>query len=218
MIKKTLDDLHPDSIRRLANILSYSVQFRTSEEGLNLLKHPLKWIKDRLSGASEFSNLMLNDFSAHDDEDLHGAYESNVVRDYVFEMSENIRYDDETAMPENGKFIGVVDLGKVDAVRIEAWAHTGSSMIVKSIECFDAAYFDEAVKSASKARFATFLEIAMALAEHGSAPLSSEEVLDVINQVVSEHPALEAARQARKMQESLSERGSRPSSISRRSM
>lgn len=122
MKTKSLDDLDPKSVRRLANLLSHDLSFRTSEEGLNCIKNPAKWIKDKLPGDAEFSNLVLNDFGCHDDSEFHECFFRNIEgRFEVFEMSENIQYDEDTYMPCNGRFSAVLDLGHGDAVRIESW-------------------------------------------------------------------------------------------------
>lgn len=219
MKTKSLDDLDPKSVRRLANLLSHDLSFRSSEEGLNCIKSPAKWIKDKLLGDAEVSNLVLNDFGCHDDSEFHECFFRNIEgRFEVFEMSENIHYDEDTYMPRNGRFSAVLDLGMGDAVKIDAWGQNGKTMILRDLVCFDSASYDEVVKATAKERFAIFLGIALALAKNGNAALSAEEMLETLERAVAEEPALLSIKQTREIEAALSEPADRPASMIRRSM
>lgn len=219
MKTKSLDDLDPRSVRRLANLFSHDLSFRTSEEGLNCIKSPAKWIKDKLLGDAEVSNLILNDFGCHDDSEFHECFFRNVEgRFEVFEMSENIHYYEDTCMPCNGRFSAVLDLGMGDAVKIEAWGQNGKTMILRNLVCFDSASYDEVVKATATERFAIFLGIALALAKNGNAALSAEEMLETLEHVVASEPELLSIKQTREIEAALSEPADRPASMIRRSM
>lgn len=219
MKTKSLDDLDPKSVRRLANLLSHDLSFRSSEEGFACIKNPAKWIKDKLLGDAEVSNLILNDFGCHDDSELHECFFRNIEgRFEVFEMSENIHYDEDTYMPRNGRFSAVLDLGQGDAVRIEAWGQNGKTMILRDLKCFDSASYDEVVKATAKERFSIFLGIALALAKNGNAALSAEEMLETLEHVVASEPELLSIKQTRQIEASLSESAARPASAIRRSL
>lgn len=219
MKTKSLDDLDPKSVRRLANLLSHDLSFRSSEEGLNCIKHPAKWIKDKMLGDAEVSNLILNYVGCREDAEMLDHFMSNIENRFeVFQMSENIHYDEDTYMPRNGRFSAVLDLGQGDAVRIEAWGQCGKTMILRDLVCFDSASYDEVVKATAKERFAIFLGIALSLAKNGNAALSVEEMLETLEHVVASEPALLSIKQTREIEAALSEPADRPASMIRRSM
>lgn len=203
-MEKTLEDLQLSSIRRLANLLSYDLEIKTSEEGFQIIKNPLVWIQEKLRTNGSFSNLILAPFGDEDDRELNRSFEKNTERAEIFEIGRFGSYDKETIMPSSGRFLAVLDLGNSDCVMIHGMIFDGKTISVNSVQCLDSNEYEEALRFASKFRFKEMfketLGLAIAGGVNGDVPLSNEDILEVMEGVIAENSALHAALAARNLE------------------
>ena len=213
---KKLEDLNPNSVRRLVNLLSYNINIVSSFDGYQCIKEPAAWLEKRLLEKGTFSALILNDPGAHDEKEILRIFENNTAgRHACFERTNDIGYNYDTFMPENGLFSTVIDLGSDDVVLIESQALPNNRQVISKIEFFCEQDYDEVVKLAAKDSFKNMIEEVLHRKDNYFS-LSSEDILDIIDSVIADKPELLSASQARKISNSMGDTGVASPAIKRK--
>lgn len=212
---KKLQDLHPESARKLAELLSYGI-FLEEKDKSQIKRSPGKWIDGRLNAPQPevFSSLLLfNPYQCHDKES-HFLRESLSGDACVFRM--DVGFPDlKYGRPANGQFYVVCDLGNDDLIRIRASVYGEPEVIIiRKVEFFSAQDRHRVLHETNKERLMYRLDRAIRNTDQHDAPLNDDDIIDALNSVLAKHPSIESKLQAKIIGEVIEE-ADRPAVIRR---
>ena len=212
---KKLEDLHPESARRLATLLSYNIGL--SEKELRQVRNePKEWLSKMLYGEEEeaLSSLALGiaDDRNKEERDIIG---SNLESEsQIFKMDTG-SISGEYGFPQAGRYHLILDLGNNDLVRIDAIVDNYQEFItVRKIEFDDASNKDNLTYDSLKKQFECCLRGALRSTENYGQDLRMEDITAIFNDVITEYPEIESIMNAQKIKASI-EGGKKPSVIRR---
>lgn len=212
---KKLEDLHPESARRLATLLSYNIGL--SEKDLQQVKkEPKEWLSKMLYGdeSEPLSSLAL---SISDDRNKkeREIIDSNLDNEsQIFKLDTGFISGD-NGLPQVGKYHLILDLGNKDLVRIDARVDKYQEFItVREIEFDDVSNKDNLTYDSLKKQFECCLRGALRSTENYGQNLRMEDITAIFNDVITEYPEIESIMNAQKIKASIE--GEKKPSVIRR--
>lgn len=215
---KKLEDLHSESARRLATLLSYNIGL--SEKDLRQVRNePKEWLSKMLYGDEKevFSSLPLYEADISSD-NIESLIKSNLEDEaWILKMDTGCTSGHE-GIPQKGRYHAILDLGNDDLVWINATVGDYMElMMISKVEFHSKDNRNNLTLSSLKDQLYYSLNSALMQTEFHGQELSGEDVIGIFNEVASRYPEIESIMNAQKIKASI-EGEKKPSVIRRKKL